>query len=67
MIDHEYSIDRMQSPIFKKYYREWQKTFRYKQENGQSINLMKCCKETLQGNGMLMPTILQSLQTLRVF
>ena len=34
MIDHEYSIDRMQSPIFKKYYREkWQKTFRYKQEN----------------------------------
>ena len=34
MIDHEYSINRMRSPIFKKYYREkWQKTFRYKQAN----------------------------------
>ena len=70
MIDHEYSIDRMQSPIFKKYYREkWQKTFRYKQENWPEYKFDEVLqKETFtEMTASLMPAILPEFTNIKEY
>ena len=70
MIDHEYSIDRMQSPIFKKYYREkWQKTFRYKQENWPEYKFDEVLQKEnfTEMTASLMPAILPEFTNIKEY
>lgn len=70
MIDHEYSINLMRSPIFKKYYREkWQKTFRYKQENWPELKLKEVLnkKDFYEVTASLLPQILPKFENVKEY